>query len=176
MLLVTETNHVCPCVINSKIVTWLSPDFHSVASFSPSHVTTSILQSPSQWIKTFCFACKKPYKDIRRIAHFKNYHHLHFLLLCVSFYQNSRVPAHSLLLHATTHPHIPWESNPFPLTENTKYTREVFVTHWTTLTHPFVFFTPGKKLRTQYNYLYRAITLDLALKMKRWINKTQTNR
>lgn len=100
-------------MIHSKIVTWLSPDFHSVASFSPSHVTSSILQTPSQWINTFQFACKKkPYKDIRRIGHFKNQHHLQFLLLwriTVSHPDGDILPNH---LCACTQPTSPCNHTP----------------------------------------------------------------
>lgn len=93
-----------------------------------------------------------PYKDIRRIGHFKNQHHLQFLLLwriTVSHPDGDILPNHLCACTQPTcnhtHHQIPWESNAFPPTENTKHTREVFVTHWTPLTHPFHFFLPPEK-------------------------------
>ncbi len=110
--IVTETNHVCPCMIHSKIVTWRSPDFHSVASFSPSHVTSSILQTSSKWIRTFWFACKKNPIKTERISHFKNQQPFQFLLLwhiTVSHPDGDILPNQSC---ACTHPTSPCNHTP----------------------------------------------------------------
>lgn len=152
--IVTETNHVCPCMIHSKIVTWRSPDFHSVASFSPSHVTSSILQTSSKWIRTFWFACKKkPIKTLRGLAISRTNNPSNScycgILLChilmETFYQISRVPALIPHLRVITHHHIPWESNPFPLTEKNKYTTAVVETNWTPSCPSLSLFCPQKQ-------------------------------